>query len=48
MIYSVLNKTAVLVASRTLPMVGVHKSRVPMFSMLNSFVMPKGSPIKVM
>lgn len=48
MSFRVLNKTAVLVASRTLPMVGVYKSKVPMFSMLNSFVLPKGSPIKVM
>ena len=44
---SVLNKTAVLVAPRTVPMKGVHKSKVPMFSVLNSFILPKGNPLTV-
>ena len=45
--FSVLNKTAVLVASRTLPMSSVHKSKEALFTVLNSFVMPKGNPMKV-
>lgn len=43
----VFNETAVLVASKTLPMRGVHKSKETLFTTLNSFVMPKGNLIKV-
>ena len=42
-----LDKTAVSVSSRIEPNSAVHKSKDSLFTVLNSFVMPKGNPMKV-